>query len=164
MTPQVRFKLLKSEEFDLQIGPTQNASLVRTQLRSNPVVRALGDDLRSGILTEQVIRGFIAELTQQFVRGQRFPGDTSLAALAVILESHHSNLADELLIDLARLKLPEMNLPARIARECLRHRTTATRTMRKTFQIGRLPPQEVVQAMSRPLASTRIARGCYALP
>ena len=59
----------------------------------------------------------------------------ALATIAVVLERRTTDFADEYLCHLARLKLAEMPLSIRVARECLKHRARSlTRNQIKTDQ------------------------------
>jgi hypothetical protein len=114
--------MLKSEEFEVEVGHILPAAALRVRLHSLPEVRRAIAVLNQGALSENGIRRFVATLMAEFRPGQRFPYDLGLAALAVVLERRPTEFADEYLRHLARLKLAEMPVSIRVARECLKHR------------------------------------------
>ena len=62
--------------------------------------------------------------------------ELALAALAVAVERRPTDFAEEFLHDLARPQIAEMGLAIRVARECLRHRTSVAVTTAKTRSLG----------------------------
>jgi hypothetical protein len=86
--------------------------------------------LQSGEVTEDTLRVFSATLLRDLEYGRRFPHELAIAAMAVALESRPTPFAEEFVMDLARLELPELPVAIRVARECcrelLRHPSTRT--------------------------------------
>jgi hypothetical protein len=62
-------------------------------------------------------------------RGECFPHDLALAALAVALEYRPTPFAKEYLRDLSRLRLAEMSTSVRLAQECLAHSRQQAETL-----------------------------------
>lgn len=73
---------------------------------------------------------------RNFVAGRKFRFETALAALAALCESHFAPFAEELLIDLAALKLREIGHAIRVARACLQNRTKLPKTGSKTYIVS----------------------------
>jgi len=114
--------MLNAEEFEIEVGHILPAAAMRERLLSLPEVRRAIAALDEGALAENDIRQFVSTLMAEFSEGVRFPYDVALAAIAVVLEGRSSDFADEYLHDLSRLKLAEMPLSIRVARECLKYR------------------------------------------
>ena len=75
----------------------------------------------------------------------------ALAALAVVLERRTTEFAEEFLLDLAKLKLAEMPLCIRVARECVKHRMTS-QTRLSSFYHGTWPNSLAFQQVKPRLA------------
>ena len=129
---------LKSEEFALAVGFLATPGAVRRFLRTADEVSAIREALRNGAISEDTLRKFVSVLMRDLRHGERFPHELSLAALAVVLEIHPTNFAEEFLHDLARLQRAEMSLCIRLARECVKHRSVTTNTM-KEFPVTASP-------------------------
>jgi hypothetical protein len=114
--------VLKSEEFEVQVGHSLPTAAMRSRLMRLPQVRRALAAVAGQVISEKDLRRFVATLVRSLRPGQRFPYDIALAALAVILERQPTDFADEYLSDLARLKLIEMPVSIRVARECSKHR------------------------------------------
>jgi hypothetical protein len=102
-------------------------------LRSQEV-RDIRAALQQGAITEETIHEFVSSLMKAFQVGRRFEHETALAALAVALERRSTDFAEEFLLDLARLKLAEMPICIRVARECIREARKIARNARKNFR------------------------------
>jgi hypothetical protein len=129
---------LKSEEFALALGSLATPGAVRRFLRTADEVSAIRKALRNGAISEDTLREFVSTLMRDLRHGERFPHELSLAALAVVVETHPTNFAEEFLHDLARLQCAEMSLCIRVARECAKHRSVTTNTM-KEFRVSDSP-------------------------
>lgn len=125
---------LISDSFVLSLGFLSTPTTLRRQLLRSKEVREVREALQQGAITEKTIREFVSSLLASFRVGARFEHELALATLAVVLERRPSDFAEEFLLDLAKLKLAEMPLCIRVARECLKHRPTVTRNKTGTFQ------------------------------
>ena len=102
---------------------------LHTVLSRSTEVQQLRKALDEGRLSADDINSFISNLLFRFARGQQFDDDTTLAAIAVALESldlPHS-FADEYLEDLAQLRITELPMAPRVARLCLENRENTER-------------------------------------
>lgn len=124
---------LKSEGFALSIGFLSTPNAVRRFLARRNEVLAVKEALKQGAVTEAGIRRFVSSIVQGLQVGKRLPNELALTALAVVLETRPTDFAEEFLHDLSRLELAELSLCIRVARECLRHRTTIARNKTKAF-------------------------------
>jgi hypothetical protein len=113
---------LKSEEYAVEVGFLLPSRALRHRLLMTREVADLIEALADGAISEDTIRRFVAVLMADLRRGECFPHDLALAALAVVLESRPTDFAGEYLHDLAHLQLAEMGTSIRVARECLKHR------------------------------------------
>ncbi len=111
---------LKSDGFLVRLGVTSNARAIHRALERSEEVNAVRLALYQGHVNEEMLRDFVAQLLQVFQPGVLFPYDLTVAAVAVVLESRPSRVAEELLSELARLDRPELPLAIRVGRECLR--------------------------------------------
>ncbi len=132
MTPQV-LQRLQSEDFAVAVGFHSNPAVLRRRLARMPEVPAVREALQQGAITEETIRRFVSHLMEDFVRGEHFAHEDALAAVAVALETRPTNFADKFLRDLAQLKLAEMSLCIRVARECLKYRASVARCRARIF-------------------------------
>jgi hypothetical protein len=78
-------------------------------------------------------------LMKDFRIGQHFEHEIAIAAMAVALEKRSTAFAEEFLVDLAKLRLAEMPLCIRVARECVKHRMAMTQNICKTFSPWQYP-------------------------
>ncbi len=127
---------LKSGEFALSVGFLSTPGPLRRFVRKTKEVERVQLALSQGAITEETIRSFVSDLMSDLHRGERFPHELPLAALAVVLETRPTGFAEEFLHDLSRLRLAEMSLCIRVARECLKHRPQLARTNSKQFDLG----------------------------
>ena len=127
---------LTSDDFAVSAGSLSMPSSLRRFLQRTPEVAAVKEALKQEAITERTLRQFVSSLLQDLRRGERFPHELAIAALAVVLETRPTDFADEFLHDLARLELAEMSLCVRVARECLRYRSGLTRNMTKHFGVA----------------------------
>jgi hypothetical protein len=125
---------LTSDLFNLSAGFLSTPTATHRYLARCAEVRELREGLRQGAITEETIREFVSSLMSSFHVGQRFEHEMALAALAVALERRPTDFAEEFLLDLAKLKLAEMSLCIRVARECLKQRMTMTQNTGKFFR------------------------------
>ena len=123
---------LASEEFALAAGFLSTPSSLRQSLRHAKEVHEIHDALKQGAIDDDTLREFVSRLMQDFRRGERFPHQLALAALAVAVERRPTDFAEEFLHDLARLQIAELSTAIRMARECLKHRTSVAATTAKT--------------------------------
>ncbi len=110
------------------------ATALRHFLTTRTEVRAVGDALRSGVITEQAVRRFTETLIRDLQRGILFEHDRTLAALAVALKDWHTPFSAEYLRGLADLEAAEMPYGPRVAREVLSNRPTS---QAKSMIVGR---------------------------
>jgi hypothetical protein len=113
---------LKSEDFAVSVGFLLPPPALRRTLAATREVQEITRALAEGDITEEMIRKFVSSLLSDLHKGERFPHDLALAALAVALENSPLNVAVEFLRDLSTLQLAEMSVSIRVARECLKHR------------------------------------------
>jgi len=130
---------LVSDSFVLSLGFISTPGALRLSLLHAKEVREVRDSLRQGAITEETIREFVSVLLAGFRVGQRFEHEMALAALAIVLERRATDFAEEFLLDLAKLRLAEMPLCIRVARECLKHRMTMTQNTSKDFRPWKWP-------------------------
>jgi len=123
MTPLVRLKTLCEFEFVRRVSFASTPMAMREAIRQTDEFQALSDDLRAGTLTTSNLEAFVNELFTHFTRGVRFAHEEAAAAVVILVETHFSKFADELLTGLATLDSAEMPMLTGIARECLRTRT-----------------------------------------
>lgn len=100
--------------------------------------------LESGSLSEESIRKFASELVRQIEYGKRFPYELALAAIAVALETRSSDFSEEYIFDLAKLKLAEIPLAIRVAREASRRVMESARNKSKTFPVDRVDENQIL--------------------
>lgn len=124
---------LLSEEFDVSAGFLGTPTGLYRFLHRRQEVSAVREALRQGALTEGTIRRFAVSLLDDLHPGTRFSHELAISALAVALESRPTDFAEEFLRDLARLKIAEMSLSIRVARECRKHRMEMSRTKGRRF-------------------------------
>jgi hypothetical protein len=124
---------LTSDSFVLSVGFLSTPGTLRRFLLRSREVREVREALRQGAIDEDVIRAFVSRLLTGFRVGVRFEHEMALAALAVVLERRTTDFAEEFLLDLAKLRLAEMPLCIRVARECLKHRVTIAQNKAKIF-------------------------------
>ena len=115
---------LTSDSFVLPLLLLSTPGALRRQLLRSNEVRKVHEAIRQGAITEETLREFVSSLLVTFHVGERFEHELTLAALAVLLENRPTKFAEEFLLDLAKLKLAEMPLCIRVARECLKQRIT----------------------------------------
>jgi hypothetical protein len=130
---------LISDSFVLSLGFLSTAAALRRQLLRTKEVREIREAFRQGAITEEAIREFVSRLLAGFRVGSRFENEMALSALAVVLERRATDFAEEFLLDLAKLKLAEMPLCIRVARECLKDRVTITQNRARVFPPWTLP-------------------------
>jgi hypothetical protein len=126
MSPKL--EMLTTEDFAVSVGFELPPPALRLRLRSTPEAQAIVEALQSGELTEDAVREFVTALLGDLQKGKRFANDLALATLAVVLEPCATDFAEEYLRDLSRLRLAEMGLSSRIARECLKQRAALAPT------------------------------------
>jgi len=124
---------LTTDSFVLAAGFLSTPAAIHRHLALSAEVHEIRKGLRQGAITEETIREFVSSLMSLFHVGQRFEHEMALAALAVALERRPTDFAEEFLFDLAKLKLAEMPLCIRVARECLQQRMTMMQNTSKVF-------------------------------
>lgn len=129
---------LRSEEFALSVGFLSTAAPLRRFLVKRSEVAAIRQALAQGAITDDVLRRFVSGLMSDLRPGERFAHELTLAALAVALESRATDFAEEFLHDLASLRVAEMGLCIRVARECLKRRTSLINNRSRSFEPMRL--------------------------
>jgi hypothetical protein len=138
MTGDVLSELV-SEGFLLEVGFLSTAGSVRRFLARSRVVADIRKALRDGTLTERDLRHFVTFLMHDLRAGERFEHEMAVAAIAVALERRATAFAEEYLGELARVKVAEMCLCSRVARECLKHRDSVAGTRRREWSLLPMP-------------------------
>lgn len=113
---------LKSDDLAIDAVAFSTPVSLRRFLSQREEIAAARTALHQGAITEESIRRFVSELMEGFHRGEHFPHEEALAALCLVLEKRPTDFAEEYLRDLARLRLAEMGLAIRVARECVMRR------------------------------------------
>jgi len=124
---------LTSDDFVVSAGSLSTPSSLRRFLQRSPEVAAIKEGLRQEAITENTLRNFVSSLLQDLRRGERFPHQLAVAAIAVALEDRATEFADGFLHDLSRLELAEMSACIRVARDCLKDRVRVTHTRSRSF-------------------------------
>ena len=119
---------LTSEEFISPIAYIGTPTALYRVLRRSPDVLALEQALLTGELSLDNIKDFASSLANEIKKGESFKYDITLAAIGVVLEQNPSDFAEEYLSDLAKLKLLEIPMSIRVARECLKNRVNLAKT------------------------------------
>src|SRR5690242_292337 len=119
---------LVSDEFLISFSFISTPTALQRALRRSKYVNDLEEALKSGSITEQTIKNFATDLLKTLKAGETFQYDLTLAGLAIALERRSSDFAEEYLHDLSKLKLAEMPMSIRVARECLKSRLTLAKT------------------------------------
>jgi hypothetical protein len=127
---------VSSDEFQSGFGLISTDAAVYRALRRSSAVADVRAALTSGKLQENQIRHFVATLLRDWSPDLLFPHDTTLAALAVVMEDRWSDFADEYLHDLARLDCAEFSLAPRVARLCLATRSSAALNRSHRFVVA----------------------------
>lgn len=130
-------KQLMSEDFVLSLAFLSTPGPLRRALSRTQEVHAVREALVQGAITEDTIGRFVSDLTEDFHRGKQFLHEIPLAALAVAVETRATDFADEFLKDLSRLRLAEMGLCIRVARECLKRRGWLAANKHRSFHLSR---------------------------
>lgn len=125
---------LTSDSFVLSAGIIATPEALRHFLLRSKEVHEVRNALRQGAITEETIRELVSSLMKDFRVGTRFEHELALAALAVVLERWATDFAEEFLLDLAKLKLAEMPLGIRVARECLKYMAMMAHNTSRDFQ------------------------------
>jgi hypothetical protein len=126
---------LTSDDFILSTACVATSEALRHFLTRSEEVRDIRKAIEQGAITEEFIRVFVARLMEAFHAGERFEHEMAITALAVALERRPTDFAEEFLMDLAKLKLAEMPLCIRVARECVKQRATVTQNKGKAFDL-----------------------------
>lgn len=139
MTTDQLLEHIGSVDFEADLVAS-TPGVLRQMLLRCPEVRALREAYDTGSLSDEEIRRFVDELLRKDAACDRFPYQTALAAIAVMLEPRFTPFADEYLNDLTRIRSDRFSISSRVARECIvvRQRTTAT-------DIRQFPPQAEVR-------------------
>jgi hypothetical protein len=134
---------LTSDDFVVAAGMFAAPNALRRFLLRRPEIADIRNGLRDGAITEATIRDFVATLMKDFQPGKRFENELALAALAVALEKRPTDFAEEFLLDLAKLKLAEIPLCIRVARECLKQRIFVSQNIYRVFSVLRPMPSQI---------------------
>lgn len=111
---------LVDDEFLVDYGLLGNPRALQSALARSRQVSRIRDALANGEIDEDALRLFVGELLRELKIGTLFPYDVSLAALAVAIQSRPTAFAEEFLRSLAALKLVEMPMSIRVAREAMK--------------------------------------------
>lgn len=132
MTTNELFDRISSEDFEAGLVAS-TPRVLRQMLLRRPEVRTLREAYDAGSLSDEEIRRFVDDLLRQGAACDRFPYQTALAAIAVMLEPRFTPFANEYLNDLARIRSDRFSIAARVARECLNTRATRIGTEVRDF-------------------------------
>lgn len=124
---------LTSDDFVASLACVATPGGLRRALSRREEVLLVRRAIAQGEVTESSIRRFVSDLLCDFKRDERFPHEVALAAIAVAVEKRVTDFVEEFMLDLARLKLAELPLAIRVARECLKFRASLTRNQRITY-------------------------------
>lgn len=120
---------LTSNEFLLSLGVLTSPRSAYRCLKRSESVRNVRDAITHGHVSESAIRDFVQKLSSQFETGVQFFHEPALAALAIAMESRSTKFADDLLLDIARLKSrAEFSLAPQVAGICLMNRYARPKT------------------------------------
>src|SRR5262249_406477 len=114
---------LQSEDLQANARAFSTAPALRLFLGQRPEVLEVRAGLRQGTIADDVIRDFVATLLKALRPGVLFLVDVPLAALAVACEDVQTPFVGAFLAELAGMRLAEMPLGPRVAREVLGQRT-----------------------------------------
>jgi hypothetical protein len=145
---------LFSDSFAASAGGFSVPGVLRRFLLRTSAVRGIREAIRQGVVDEGMIREFAERLLASFRVGVRFEHEVALAALAVVLERRATDFAEEFLLDLAKLRLAEMPLCIRVARECLKNRASIAQNKTRVFVLSNCVDRISLQQLAR---STRHA-------
>jgi hypothetical protein len=129
---------LTTEDFEIAVGPCGTPSALRRRLQRMPEVQAVRAALDAQVFSDDDLKSFVSQLVTAFAYGTLFPYDLALAAIATVLEARPTPFATEYLSTLSRLRLQEMPISTRVARECLVQHSQLAVTLRKDLSV--LPP------------------------
>lgn len=113
---------LTQEYFDLPLTFYSTPPSLYRQLNRCPEVAEIKSAIETGTLPEATVRRFVEDLLGRLRKGERFPYDSAMAALAVVLEDRFTPFAEEYLSTLASLNLAEMSQSISVAKLCLARR------------------------------------------
>ncbi len=126
---------LTSEELALSVGFLSTSEALRRFLATTREVAAVRQAFEEGAIIEETVRRFVSDLLADFRRGERFPHEVALAALAVALQRRPTDFSEEFLRDLSQLKLAEMSTCIRVAHECRKRRVSLACAVSKDFNL-----------------------------
>jgi hypothetical protein len=126
---------LLSDDFAVAVGFHSNPAGMRRRLARMPEIAAVRRALDEGALTEESIGRFVSGIMADFRRGEHFAHEDALSALCIALETRPTDFAEEFLRDLASLKVAELSLAIRVARECRRHRAAIAPHVARTLDL-----------------------------
>lgn len=130
---------LRSDAFLHELFAVSSAEALATRLRRHPAVHATRAAVESGELGVQELDGFVGGLMESFERGQRFPEECTLAALAVVLEILGIAFADQFLEKLASLRIREIPIAPRVAMNALSRRRQHIAGLTDTLKVVSIP-------------------------
>lgn len=125
---------LRSQELRRACVGLPTGGVIRAFLLLRNEVPQLRDSLREGRVTDDDLREFVTDLLRAFRPGERLAEQVALAALAVALETRHSDFTDSFLEQLASSPLAELGPASQVACACLKHRGTESRS--RVFCVG----------------------------
>ncbi|MBI4580025.1 MAG: hypothetical protein HY718_10010 [Planctomycetes bacterium] len=125
---------LASIDFELAMVASTPRAL-REMLRRNTTIRELKHSYDAGFLSDVEIQRFVHRLIEQGSCEPRFPHQTALAAVAVLLADRYSSFAEEYIRDLSRVRSGRMIVAARVARIILTERERTKNSFRVFPQV-----------------------------
>ena len=127
---------LRSDRFAIEFSFISNPRALHRALQRSEDVEELRNALGSGVISEETIRVFSADLLKEFQQGKRLPNELALAAFAVAFEARLTPFAEEFVMDLAKLKLAELPIAIRVARHACQERLKLSDNKTKLFRIS----------------------------
>jgi len=111
---------LASDEFAVSVAGLSTPTALLRLLRRHPDVTALWQAIQEGAIQEDTFCRFISWLSVDSCVGVHFIHDVTLAALVVACDGCRPTFTDDFIRRLANVRLAEIPLAPRVARECIR--------------------------------------------
>ena len=127
---------LRSDRFALKFSFISNPRAIHIALQRSEDIEELRNALGSGVVSEEAIHAFSADLLKEFQQGKRLPNEFALAAIAVAFETRLTPFAEEFVMDLAKLKLAELPIAIRVARHACQERLKLSDNKTRLFIIS----------------------------
>ena len=135
-----------SDEFIAAYAFISTPSALYRALDKSVDVGKLRAALDADEVSEKSLKDYATELLAHLRKGEPFPFDVAIAAFAIALAPRKTAFANEFIDDLAALRLAEMSMSPRVARECGKHRLDAAK-----IDQHRIPPTTSFPIVQLPL-------------